>query len=617
MNAKTHIFLLGGMGEYTFYALLFSALLVVVAVVIVILLQLRNRRRMGELTSQLTAIDKSQAAIEFKPDGTIMTANQNFLSAMGYELGEVVGKHHRMFVETTLANGEEYRNFWAKLNRGEYQSGEFKRVSRDGREVWIQGAYNPVFDASGKLTKIIKFAVDVTARKIANADYLGQIEAINKAQAVIEFNMDATIIRANQQFLDAVGYSLPEITGQHHRMFVDNAYAVSDEYRQFWAGLNQGHFQTGEYKRLGKGRKEVWLQASYNPILDLNGKPFKVVKFATDITGKKKAVNAISQNLVHMQKGILNTRVEGDYDVEFNKIRDDLNSALDRLENSMGSILNAANGVQAAAAQINSSAQSLSQDANSAAAGGEQTSASLEEMAATIAQNTENTKRTSQIAMDVANKAVEGGSAVNETVQVMRDISKKIEVVEEIAYQTNLLALNAAIEAARAGDHGRGFAVVASEVRELAERSRGAAQEIGALAERSVSVSEKAGGLLEIIVPTVRKTADLVEDVKTASEQQKIGVDQMQQSMRQLDEITQSNAAASEELAATAEELSAQALSLQEIIGFFTINALDSVAAGPAYSQVMKIERSAASQLSKAVVRKPVSEINGQFVKFG
>lgn len=205
---------------------------------------------------------------------------------MGYALEEIQGKHHRMFVEPAEAGSDAYREFWAALNRGEYQTAEYKRIGKDGREVWIQASYNPILDAAGTPVKIIKFATDVTATKLRNAHIGGQIDAINRSQAVIEFNLDGTIVSANQHFLDALGYSLEEIQGKHHRMFVEPVEAESAEYRKFWAALNHGEYQAAEYKRIGKGGREVWIQASYNPILDLNGKPSRVVKFATDITAQ-------------------------------------------------------------------------------------------------------------------------------------------------------------------------------------------------------------------------------------------------------------------------------------------------------------------------------------------
>ncbi len=234
--------------------------------------------------SKIAAISRAQAVIEFKLDGTVVTANENFCKALGYSLAEIEGKHHSLFVPPELRDSAAYREFWEKLNRGEYQSGEYKRVGKGGREVWILASYNPLLDETGKPFGVVKFATDVTAEKLKNADLAGQLAAIDKAQAVIEFDMDGTIIDANANFLATLGYSLAEIKGKHHSMFVEPSERDSVAYREFWAALNRGEYQAAEYKRIGKGGKEVYIQASYNPILDLNGKPFKVVKYATDTT---------------------------------------------------------------------------------------------------------------------------------------------------------------------------------------------------------------------------------------------------------------------------------------------------------------------------------------------
>jgi len=237
-----------------------------------------------EDAGKLAAIGRAQAVIEFAMDGTVLTANDNFLAAMGYSLGEIKGKHHSMFVEPSVRDGSDYREFWSRLNRGEYFPGEFKRIGKGGKEVWILASYNPILDARGKPFKVVKYATDVTAQKLKNADFSGQIDAIRKSQAVIEFGIDGTVLDANDNFLHALGYSLGEIKGRHHSMFVDPAEREGAAYRAFWAALGRGDYQAGEYKRIGKGGREVWIQASYNPILDLNGRPFKVVKYATDTT---------------------------------------------------------------------------------------------------------------------------------------------------------------------------------------------------------------------------------------------------------------------------------------------------------------------------------------------
>jgi methyl-accepting chemotaxis protein len=233
---------------------------------------------------QVEAIGRSQAVIHFNLDGTIQTANENFLKTMGYSLDEIRGKHHSMFADPAFAASPEYQEFWRKLNNGEYVAGEFRRLAKGGREVWIQASYNPIMDNKGKPFKVVKYAADITAEKLKNADFAGQIAAIGKAQACIEFNLDGTIITANPNFLGAVGYSLEEIKGKHHRMFVEAAEAQSSEYAAFWDRLRAGQFDTRVYKRITKSGEPIWIQASYNPIMDMNGKPFKVVKFATDVT---------------------------------------------------------------------------------------------------------------------------------------------------------------------------------------------------------------------------------------------------------------------------------------------------------------------------------------------
>lgn len=249
----------------------------------------------AEADATLQAISRSQAIIEFKPDGTIITANPNFLNVMGYSLAEIEGRHHSMFVEPAQSHSPAYRQFWSALADGEFRADEFKRVGKHGREVWIQATYNPVLGPDGKVQKVIKVAADITAQKMRSAEFEGQINAINKSNAVIEFDLNGVILDANANFLAALGYSLAEIKGQHHRMFVEPSYRESPAYRQFWQDLSSGHYQSGEFKRVGKGGREVWIQASYNPIFDPSGKPCKVIKFAADVTGQIRARNAVTE----------------------------------------------------------------------------------------------------------------------------------------------------------------------------------------------------------------------------------------------------------------------------------------------------------------------------------
>ena len=240
------------------------------------------------LMREIEALRKSQAIIEFEMDGTIITANKNFLEPMGYTLQEVQGQPHGMFVEPSYRASLEYQDFWDRLNRGQFMQGEYKRLGKNGKEVWIHGSYNPVMNEHGRPIKVIKYATDVTAQKLRNADFESQLAAIHKSQAVIQFEMDGTIIDANDLFLNAMGYTLEEVKGRHHRMFVDPETQNSAEYSESWAKLNRGEYTTGEYRRVDKAGNDVWIQGAYNPIFDLNGRPFKVVKYATDVTQRVK-----------------------------------------------------------------------------------------------------------------------------------------------------------------------------------------------------------------------------------------------------------------------------------------------------------------------------------------
>jgi len=256
-----------------------------------------------DIRAKLLALNISQAVIEFNMDGTILTANENFLKTVGYSLAEIQGKHHRIFVKPEYALSAEYLQFWESLNRGEYQAAEYNRIKKDGEEVWLEANYNPLIGADGQPYKVIKFATDITSKKIENINFLGQIEAINRSQAVIEFKLDGTILEANNNFLGLLNYSLAEVQGRHHSIFVDPEYKKSIEYAQFWEALNRGEYQSAEFKRFGKEGKEVWIQATYSPIMGLDGKPFKVVKFATDVTSKTLAKETVREMVLTTTSG--------------------------------------------------------------------------------------------------------------------------------------------------------------------------------------------------------------------------------------------------------------------------------------------------------------------------
>ncbi|WP_448247696.1 methyl-accepting chemotaxis protein [Thalassotalea agariperforans] len=545
-----------------------------------------EKLKSADFSGQLDAISKSQAVIEFNMDGTIITANDNFLNTLGYQLDEIQGQHHQMFVTPEDKNSYQYQEFWQKLNQGEYQTNEYKRLGKGGKEVWIQASYNPILDLNGKPFKVVKYATDVTQEKLKNADFSGQISAISKAQAVIEFNMDGTIITANDNFLNAMGYRLDEIQGQHHSLFATPEYKQSQEYREFWQQLNQGEYDTNEYLRLGKNGKQVWIQASYNPVLDLNGKPFKVVKYATDITARKQAVAEIKDILMSMSEGDLSKKIEHELTGEFGIIGEAMNGLMTILNNMVGDIKQTATTVYDSSRELAQGNTDLSSRTERQAASLEETAAAMEELTSTVRQNAINSSEAFKLSESVIDKASTGGSVVKNAIVAMEDINKSskkiadiISVIDEIAFQTNLLALNAAVEAARAGEQGRGFAVVASEVRNLAQRSASAAKEIKGLINDSVEavgqgtdLVDKTGKTFTELVKAIEAVGTMIGDIEGAGKEQAIGIEEVSIAVSQMDEMTQENAVLVEKSAEASGAMESLAKSLLEQVAFFDNN---------------------------------------------
>jgi len=455
----------------------------------------------------------------------------------------------------------------------------------------IQLLVNGCFDRAGKLVGHILEWQDVTTQRLNQ----GMINAINRVQAVIEFSLDGTVRNANDNFLNALGYSLDEIKGKHHSMFVEPAYRESAEYRAFWDKLGRGEFDAGQYKRLGKGNREIWIQASYNPIFDSAGKPFMVVKYATDVTEQVKA-NHMLLLAVQETQDVVNAA--GDNDLtrrvplegksgEIATLCAGVNGLLETMTSVVAEFKEASKEIANASSEITTATTDLSQRTEEQAASLEETSASMEQISATVKKNADNANQASTSAAGARDVASRGGDVVAQAVTAMsqiEDSSRKIAdiigVIDEIARQTNLLALNAAVEAARAGDAGRGFAVVASEVRSLAQRSSQAAKDIKDLITSSnsqvkdgVHLVNRAGESLAEIVSSIREVATIVADIASASAEQAGGIEQVNKALSQMDEVTQQNSALVEENAATAKNLEQRARMIDQQAGAFKTEA--------------------------------------------
>ena len=552
---------------------------------------------------QIAAIGRAQAVIEFDMGGVVRAVNENFARVMGYSAAEVIGKHHSQFVESAYAASAEYRSFWERLNRGESDINSYKRIAKGGREVWIQASYNPIPDLSGKPFKVVKYATDITEQMARNADFASQLAAISKAQAVIEFDLDGTIRAVNDNFSAVMGYGNSEVRGKHHSMFVDAATSSSAEYRAFWAKMARGEADNGRYKRIAKGGREVWLQASYNPILDASGRPTKVVKFASDVTSQVVLAQQLELSVKQTQIAI-KAAVDGDLTAriptsgktgEIEALCKGVNSMLDSTTELVKRVKTAAAEVQSGAQEISKGNMNLSQRTEEQASSLEETASSMEEMTSTVKATADNAGQANQLAMAARQQAEKGGAVVSSAVSAMSGInaaSKKIAdiigVIDEIAFQTNLLALNAAVEAARAGEQGRGFAVVATEVRNLAGRSATAAKEIKALIQDSVAkvdegskLVDESGRTLEEIVGAVKKVTDIVAEIAAASREQSSGIEQVNRAVMQMDQTTQQNAALVEEASAASQAIVEQAQTLNAMIDRYNVGG-DAVAGKPA-----------------------------------
>ncbi|MBR9824996.1 MAG: PAS domain S-box protein [Alphaproteobacteria bacterium] len=431
---------------------------------------------------RMAAINKTYAVIEFDPTGQILHANENFLSAMGYQRHEVVGKHHRIFVDADYASSPEYADFWKTLAHGETLASEFRRFAKGGREIWIEASYSPVFNSKGEVERIIKLAVDITEKRLTRFDYESQIASINETRCVIEFDLQGHILRANQNFLDFMGYSEDELIGKHHRMFCLPDYAASQDYADFWARLGKGEAHAGEVHRQNKAGDEIWLLASYNPIRGLDGKPAKIVKLASDATDMVKK---------RVERETIQQSILDEIDVVSSHVRSSREQAAEAVHSS----------------------DDAAQNVTSVAAGAEELAASFVEINRSVTD-------TMHIAKNAVDQAAQTGEIIGSLSEAAGAIGQVVEMINSIADQTNLLALNATIEAARAGESGKGFAVVANEVKGLAGQT---SQAIGDISDQISAVqtrTEDAVGAIGSISETIARIEEIATTVASAVEEQ-------------------------------------------------------------------------------------------------
>jgi methyl-accepting chemotaxis protein len=465
----------------------------------------QEARRVAAANEGLAAmIDRTFGVVEYDLDGTIRSVNDLFLSLYDYTREELVGQNRSMFVDEETRRSAEYAQNWAQLvsHLGTTVK-EQKRIGKNGKEIWVRTSYNSIAGPDGTPIKVVAHSSDITEQKQRAIDYEGRIAAINRTQAVVEYSMDGVILAVNDLFVRIIGYSRDELIGRHQTLFVDDNIKRSAGYQELWPKLRRGEAYTGEFKRVAKGGRAMWIRASYNPVLDLNGKPFKVINYMTDIT-------------LEMEARLAATVLQGEIAKNAEALRES-GSLLTQVSSAMGAT---ADETSMQANVVAVASEEVSRNVQTVAAGTEEMTASIREIAKSASE-----------AARVATQAVKAAETTNLTVgklgESSAEIGKVIKVITSIAQQTNLLALNATIEAARAGEAGKGFAVVANEVKELAKETAKATEDISQKIEAIQSATRGAVSAIDEIRVIIHQISEIQHTIASAVEEQTATTNEM------------------------------------------------------------------------------------------